>query len=408
MACFTGYNQEDSIIMNKGAIDRGLFRSAIFRTYRGDERVNALSSRKALICKVKDNEIAPGVEFAKAVNDKVDEDGIIKPGETVDNEYDVLISRKLVSNFHKGSYFDQIMKDDYDLPKTVDASVRPRRGEFGIADSVIISENAGNIKFVKVKTRQIRIPEIGDKFASRHGQKGTIGMIFQPEDMPTSTVGITPDLIVNPHCIPSRMTIGHLLECIWAKAGVVAGDTSTDGTSFEEWEIKECHHSLMKAGINRDGYETVINPFSGQLVEDPVFMGPIYYQRLRHMVADKVYSRSRGWYTSQTRQPLKGRIKGGGLRFGEMERDCVLSHGATNLMKERLLKVSDCFAAYVCMKCGMLGVWSEKGKKMSCKGCKADVVIKKIEIPYSCKQLLQEMTAVHIKMKLKLKNEADL
>ena len=219
-------------------------------------------------------------------------------------------------SFTPGRLFNEVM-GPYKPPEIIDASIRPRRSEFGFVDAAIITTNAKDRKIAKVRTRQRRVPEIGDKFASRHGQKGTVGMYFRQEDMPWSVDGIIPDLIINPHCIPSRMTIGHILETLYAKANSVNGKKfSVDATPFNELDINEVRKQLTRGGTSASGSMATMNPFTGRMYEEPQFTGPVYYQKLKHMVLDKVYSRCRGFTQAHTRQPIKGRINGGGLRFG--------------------------------------------------------------------------------------------
>jgi DNA-directed RNA polymerase II subunit RPB2 len=208
---------------------------------------------------------------------------------------------------------------DYITPQERDVSVRPRDGEVGIVDYVVLTENEKHEKMAKVKTRQIRVPAIGDKFASRHGQKGTVGMIFAQENMPYSNIGTVPDVIINPHCMPARMTIGHMMECLAAKAGAAHGASlSEDGTSFREVNDKTYISQLRQGGCPGSCNEVMNNPYNGREMSSQICVGPVYYHRLRHMVADKIYARRRGLIEAQTRQPLHGRARNGGLRFGEM------------------------------------------------------------------------------------------
>ncbi len=207
-----------------------------------------------------------------------------------------------------------------------------------------------------MRVRSIRIPQVGDKFASRHGQKGTCGMTFRQEDLPFTIDGIVPDLVVNPHCIPSRMTIGHVIECLTSKVAALKGHFLEDATSFTNFDIIQKGKELHATGFQRYGNEAMFNPYTGKAFENLVFIGPIYYQRLRHMVDDKMYARSRGVVVALTRQPTHGRRKSGGLRFGEMERDCIISHGMSEMLKERLFSVSDRFRIHVCNLCGLMAI----------------------------------------------------
>ncbi len=279
----------------------------------------------------------------------------------------------------------------------VDSPVFARRGETGSVDRIAIAENSNGNKIAKVRVRSVRIPQIGDKFASRHGQKGTVGMSFRQEDLPFSLEGIVPDMIVNPHCIPSRMTVGHLIECLTSKIAAVRGQFSQDGTAFtKEADIIEKGKELLALGYQPYGNERMANPYSGVQYENLVFLGPIFYQRLRHLVDDKMYARSRGVVVALTRQPTHGRRRAGGLRFGEMERDCVISHGMADLLRERLFSVSDRFRVHVCVLCGLLAIAQAKQGRFHCQSCRNSTHIVAVDIPYAAKLMMQELMAMHI------------
>ena len=359
MACFTGYNQEDSIIINQSAIERGFYRSAFYRTYKSEENVTSANSTKSTICKPdsKDVEI-----FQEAVY-KLDTDGIIPPGVTIEDE-EVLVGRVLTPSDNKEKTTMETRG------KFKDASLRSRRAEKGVVDLVIVSENSTGNKFAKVRIRSVRIPQIGDKFASRHGQKGTCGMTYRQEDLPFSMEGIMPDMIVNPHCIPSRMTIGHCFECLIGKLTAIKGRFSEDATPFRRFHVEEKADELHAAGYQRFGNEVMFNPYSGKQLGNLLFIGPIYYQRLRHLVDDKMYARARGPVVALTRQPTHGRSRAGGLRFGEMERDCIISHGISEFLRERLFIVSDKFRIHVCSRCGLMAVANIAKSIYECTFCK--------------------------------------
>jgi len=242
----------------------------------------------------------------------------------------------------------------------------------------------------------IKTPEVGDKFASRAAQKGTCGMIFSQEDMPFTPDGITPDIIINPHCIPSRMTINQLMECVLGKSCALQGKFG-NATPFSSHSVnvaeKLCN-DLESLGYERHGLERMFNPYTGEELDAKIFIGPTFYQRLKHMVSDKMHSRARGHVTMLTRQPVEGRSRDGGLRFGEMERDAIIVHGTSRFLKERLFDMSDPYNVIVCTKCGMISA-----SQTECKGC-VDDKVRMINIPYAAKLLFQELMAMGIKTEL--------
>lgn len=259
--------------------------------------------------------------------------------------------------------------------------------------------------FTKVKMRSIRIPQIGDKFASRHGQKGTIGMTYRQEDMPFTQEGIVPDLMINPHCIPSRMTIGHLVECLSSKVAALNG-IEGDATPFQNTESKDTVESisakLHTLGYQLRGNEVMYNGFTGKKMEVMIFLGPTFYQRLKHMVDDKMHSRGRGPIQILTRQPTEGRSRDGGLRFGEMERDCMISHGCARFLKERLFEVSDSYSMHICETCGLICQANLTEQKFECTVCQSSQSICRVNVPYACKLLIQELMSMQIAPRLRV------
>ena len=320
--CYSGYNQEDSVIMNQSSIDRGLFRSLYFRTFMDSEKKKGADTVE---------------EFAKPERwstarmrrqnyDKLDVDGFISPGIRVSGQ-DIIIGKTAMlppDSEEMGQKTQSQTKRDVSTPM--------KSTENGIIDQVMVTTNSDNLKFVKVRIRSTRVPQIGDKFASRHGQKGTVGITYRQEDMPFTVDGITPDLIINPHAIPSRMTIGHLIECLLSKLGTLAGNEG-DATPFSDVTVETISEKLKEEGYHSRGLEVMYNGHTGRKLQAQVYLGPTYYQRLKHMVDDKIHSRNRGPVQILTRQPVEGRARDGGLRFGEMERDCMLSHGVAAFLK---------------------------------------------------------------------------
>ena len=343
IACYSGYNQEDSVIMNQSSIDRGLFRSLFYRVYMD-------SQRKVGIGYMEHFEKPTRADTAKLKHgtyDKIDMDGIALPGTRVSGD-DVIIGKTAPVEADQAE-LDQRTKTALKR----DVSTTLRSTESGIIDAALLTTNTDGMKFVKVRTRTTKVPQIGDKFASRHGQKGTIGVTYRQEDMPFTREGLTPDLIINPHAIPSRMTIAHLIECLLSKVGSIKG-AEGDATPFTDVTISNISALLRSEGYQSRGFEVMYNGHTGKKLRAQIFLGPTYYQRLRHMVDDKIHARSRGPVQILTRQPLEGRARDGGLRFGEMERDCMIAHGAAAFLKERLFEVSDAYRVHVCEICGLM------------------------------------------------------
>ena len=387
---YTGYNQEDSNMINRGALDRGRFRSIFYRTYKDEERKNQSSGEEERFCKPSTLETK---HIKNANYDKLGEDGFI-PENTYVTPDDILIGKVVPLRIPTGKVVPVGAKKNRDVSKT------PRNNESGYVDRVYKNRNGEGYSFAKIRMRQDRVPEIGDKFSSRHGQKGTMGMILNPEDMPQTASGIVPDIVINPHCIPSRMTIAQLMETLMSKIGCEAGALG-DGTPFNATTVDGL------AGIMRDTYglepygnEIMYNGYTGRMMETSIFIGPCYYQRLRHCSADKLHSRASGPLVMLTRQPAEGRAREGGLRFGEMERDCVIGHGMSEFTQERLMKCSDAFGCYSCKDCGLLAIANPEEGVWCCKGCDNTTRFAHIQIPYASKLLLQELESMCISSRI--------
>lgn len=394
--CYTGYNQEDSIIFNKSAIDSGLFTSTYYKTVEDHEKETFKNNNKTEY--FTKEHINLGVKNVHNYNyDTLDNDGIIFPGTKI-NENDVLIGK--IIPIHNSETSTTYYKDNSISTK-----------ENGIVNNVILTTDMEGHKIAKVKIEFDRTPQIGDKFASKGAQKGTIGNIYRDEDMPYSESGIRPDIIINPHAIPSRMTIGHLIETLHCKLCCIQG-TYGDSTTFKSENgsikhdtVEDIMNMLEKEGFNKHGSEVLYNGFTGEKITAMIFMGVIYYQRLKHMVQDKIHSRARGPVTKLTRQPLEGRVRFGGLRFGEMEKDCLIAHGASNFLQDRLFFNSDFYRVHVCEVCGLFAQADLKNQHFLCKCQKPynRTKIAQVFIPYACKLFIQELITLNIYPKLILK-----
>ncbi len=378
---YTGYNQEDSIIVNKSAVDRGLFRSTFYRTYKDDEKKIQSSGQEEKFMKP-DRNLTKGMK--PGIYDKLEENGFVPKNTYVDSN-DIIIGKVMpIKNKNKNEKF--IYRD---------ISTFLRSNESGFIDEIYTNRNGEGHKFCKVRVRSERNPTIGDKFSSRHGQKGTCGMILPEEDMPYTKDGIRPDIIVNPHAIPSRMTIAQLIECILGKACTLIGGFG-DGTSFMNTTVESVSRILEQQGYEGNGNEILYNGFNGKQLDCKIFMGPTFYQRLKHMVEDKIHSRSTGPMVLLTRQPAEGRARDGGLRFGEMERDCMIAHGSLQFLKERMIDVSDNYRVFVCKECGLIASVNPEQGIYSCKKCRNFVDFSEVRIPYACKLLMQELESMSI------------
>ena len=387
----TGYNQEDSILVNKGSLDRGLFLATIYHTEK-DEDKNIIRD-EIIRCKP-DAAKTKGIKFGNY--DKLNSQGFIPENSLVENR-DVIIAKTI-----------PIKENRNDPTKTVkyeDQSKTYRTTEETYVDKNFTGRNGDGYNFAKVRVRILRKPVLGDKFSSRHGQKGTCGNIIPEEDMPFTKDGIRPDIIINPHAIPSRMTIGQLKETLLGKVLIELGMFG-DGTSFGDLDIKTIAAELQKLGYESYGNEVLYNGLTGEQLETNIFIGPVFYQRLKHMVNDKQHSRSIGPMVNLTRQPAEGRSRDGGFRIGEMERDVMIAHGMSKFCRERLYDVSDKYSVHVCKKCGIVASYNDGNKNKAysqadftihlCKNCNNTTDFAKVEIPYAYKLMAQELQTINI------------
>ena len=381
IATHTGYNQEDSVLFNKSSIDRGLFQATIYHTEKDEDK--KIHGDEEIRCKP-DKGKTKGIKFANY--NKVNSKGVI-PENTLIQDRDIIISKILPIKENRN--------DPTKVIKYTDESRIFRTNEETYVDRNLIDRNGDGYNFCKVRVRTLRQPTIGDKFSSRHGQKGTIGNIIPDEDMPFTSSGLKPDIIINPHAIPSRMTIAQLKETLLGKVLVELG-LFGDGTCFGNTDINDIKKKLHKCGFESNGNEILYNGLTGEQFESNIFIGPAFYQRLKHMVSDKQHSRSIGPMVNLTRQPAEGRSRDGGLRFGEMERDCMASHGAARFVKERLYDSSDAFSVYVCNKCGLIASFNNNKNIHICKTCQNRTDFKYVEIPYACKLMFQELISMNI------------
>lgn len=386
----TGYNQEDSLLFNKGSIDRGLFQATIYHTEK-DEDKQKINGDEEIRCKP-DATKTKGMKFANY--NKVNSKGVI-PENTLIQNRDVIIA--------KITPIKENRNDHTKVIKYEDQSRIYRTDEETYVDKNYIDRNGDGYNFAKVRIRAVRKPVIGDKFSSRSGQKGTIGNIIPEEDMPFTKDGIRPDIILNPHAIPSRMTIAQLKETVLAKVLLQLG-LFGDGTSFGELDVNTICEQLLKVGYEAHGNELLYNGLTGEQHECSVFTGPVFYQRLKHMVSDKQHSRSIGPMVNLTRQPAEGRSRDGGLRFGEMERDTTVAHGAARFTKERLFDVSDKYSVYSCKKCGLIASYNDAMHIHRCRTCDNRTDFAYVQIPYACKLLFQELITMNIAPRLITEN----
>jgi DNA-directed RNA polymerase II subunit RPB2 len=378
---YTGYNQEDSVLVNQGAIDRGMFSATIYHTEKDEDK--KINGDEEIRCHP-DASKTKGMKFGNY--DKLNQRGVMPANTFIENR-DIIMGKVIPIKDNRN--------DPTKIVKYEDISRVYHTSEECYVDKSYIDSNGEGYCFCKVRVRAFRKPVIGDKVSSRMGQKGTIGNIIPERDMPFTKEGIRPDIIINPHAIPSRMTIGQLKETLLGKVLVNLG-LFGDGTSFGEYDIKDISKELLKVGFEMNGNELLYNGLTGEQIKSDIFIGPVFYQRLKHMVADKQHSRSIGPMVNFTHQPAEGRSRDGGLRFGEMERDAMVGHGASRFTKGRMYDCSDKYEVNVCRKCGIIASYNTERSIHFCKTCDNRSDFALVQIPYACKLLFQELATMNV------------
>ena len=391
---FDGYNIEDAIVLGQPSVDRGLARTFFFRIYDAEAKQYPGGMRDAFEVPHADENVR-GYKGDKAYR-LLEDDGIIA------SEANVVGGDVMIGKTSPPRFMEEYREFESTGPYRRDTSVGVRPSEGGTVDTIVMTQSDEGGKMYKIRVRDMRVPEIGDKFASRHGQKGVLGILVKGEDLPYTKEGISPDVLINPHAFPSRMTVGMFMESITGKAAALRG-SKFDGSAFVGEKMDEVKSVMKSHGFKYSGKEIMYDGRTGRPFNVEVFIGVVYYQKLHHMVADKIHARARGQVQMLTKQPTEGRARGGGLRFGEMERDCLIAYGASMILKDRLLDESDKSSIYVCERCGLVAYHDVKLRRYVCRVCGDKAKVSSVSIAYAFKLLLQEMQSLNIAPRLLIK-----
>lgn len=386
---FEGYNMEDAVVLNKASVDRGMGRSTYFRPYSATELRYAGGLSDEIVVPNKD---VSGYRTEQAYR-FLEDDGIVYP-EADMGEGEVVIGRVTPPKFLSEA-------KDISIQSKKEASTAIRQEERGTIDAVFVTIDEEGNKIAQVRTRDFRLPEPGDKFSTPHGQKGVVGLIADSQDIPFTSKGVKPDLMFNPHGIPSRMTVGYMIELLAGKAGAVSGKI-IDGTSFSGQKVEDLEKNLVEMGFSYDGKEVMYNGITGKKMDAKIYIGNMYYLKLKHMVKNKMHARASGKVALLTRQPIEGKARGGALKLGEMEQQALAGHGASLLLKERY--DSDKTVVHICKHCGSMSYEDVLRGKITCQICgssEADA----IEISYAFKLLFDELLGLGVNTTFELKNK---
>jgi DNA-directed RNA polymerase subunit B len=397
-----GYNMQDAIIMNRASVERSLGRSSFIRTYNAENKRFPGGQEERIEVPGTGLDEIKGLKSFNSYS-HLERDGLPVPEEFLTSG--APDSKVLVGKTSPPRFLEESAGAFLQAQERRESSMMVRNGEYGWVDNVFVTESLDSGRLVRITLRTNKIPELGDKFASRHGQKGIIGRLVDEEDMPFTVNGVIPDVLINPHAIPSRMTVAHVLEMIGGKVGSMEG-RQIDGTAFTGEKEESLRSGLLRNGYNHTGRETMISGETGEEYPADVFVGVIYYQRLHHLVSSKLHARSRGRVQILTRQPTEGRARQGGLRFGEMERDCLISHGASMVIKDRLLDESDGWNLMVCNTrgCGHIAYFDWKRRTTVCPYCGDRADVHTVQTSYAFKLLLDEMKSLGVAMRLELED----